>query len=423
LENGNHDAQEKFCEMFYFFNNSDNLFAYLKSMFSYDIYLYLKPEIDLKNDRFYMDLITNQLNFLQLLTEDHNTKLQLYLREQAKNKVSYNFITIIVDYMNMLFSKMNIIYEQNSLNIYFTHLYYQRFLSCLETLCEFLQGPCEKNQETLINSKIIEIFDKILRETEFKDVRSGKSDNLGKLDYLENIEYENIDYNETESEDEEAPKKFVQDKLFDKLSELEKSTLIYKIWLVLLAIIEGRKYKDEITKKIMRDFDYRLIYDKLTEIHLRIKKIYKNKILFFLYSQDLGPEDQDKIVVESGFNLYIFLSSLYTYETNEDSEFKRYFDFFDKEFDNNRHNLIDKNIINTKKAMLFFKQNCLRIEILKEDQIQRVYFPKLNFFKNLTYEMVREFRDTSNQTSAQTKLNGILSEYEPMYETLKQLYE
>jgi hypothetical protein len=188
-----------------------------------------------------------------------------------------------------------------------------------------------------------------------------------------------------------------------------------------LATIEGRRNKDEITKKIMRDFDYRLIYDKMTEIHHKIRSIYKGDLNFFLFSEEQNSEIMNKIVVESGFNLYVFLSTLYNYETNEDSEFKRFYDSIKPESET-KFSIYEKNIIYIKKAMIFYKENCLRIEISKDDLIQTVYFPRLNFFKNLTPEMVKAFRDRSNQTSAQTKLNAILTEKDNMYATLKQLH-
>src|SRR6185295_5724881 len=81
------------------------------------------------------------------------------------------------------------------------------------------------------------------------------------------------------------------------------------------------------------------------------------------------------------------------------------------------------NFLSIKKAMGFYKENCLRIEILKDGQIQTVYFPKLNFFKNVTSNMIRLFREKANRTSIQTKLNSLLSVKEDMFLTLKQLYE
>ena len=476
LAGGNKEAQEKFYELFDLFENSENLFFYLKQSFNKDIFIYLKGGTDRKQskkDIFYSELMKDELKFLQNLTENHFVKLQNYIREQTSNKVSYNFVSIIVEYMNMLLSKMSQIDDQNKLNKKTTSLYYNRLLSCLETLCEFLQGPCKKNQETLVRSKVIEIFDKILRETECADLNSddmmtNDDENLQKKlsDHLLPDEDDDDDYRDvksiatikTKKEAEitrfttmnskvffttsnnfetlpgrtNSKKKKKNSSLFYLLNDYEKSMLIYKIGLVLLAAIEGRKTKDDIIQKLLRDFDLKLFYKKLTELYVKIKEIYKNQPEYFLYSlpddEDQGENDgKKKFVVESGFNLYVFLSSLYEIET-EETEFKKLFQKILKQ-----SNIFGANVSlenrglfsyfgKFKKAIQYFKENCLKIEIYKDEEIQTVYFPKLNFFKNLSYEMLKNFREHANITSVQTKLVSLLSVKEDMYRNLKQLY-
>ena len=99
------------------------------------------PKIkNMKMDNLHTELIIELLYFLHLLTENHNSNLQNYLREQVNNKVSFNFIQIITNYMEELLSKMNtLILDEGYLTKETTLLYYKRFISCLETLCEFLQ--------------------------------------------------------------------------------------------------------------------------------------------------------------------------------------------------------------------------------------------------------------------------------------------
>ena len=65
----------------------------------------------------------------------------------------------------MLLCKLSNIYENSQeFTEYFINLYFERLLSLLDTICEFLQGPCQKNQEYLISTKIIESFDKFLEK-------------------------------------------------------------------------------------------------------------------------------------------------------------------------------------------------------------------------------------------------------------------
>ena len=270
-------------------------------MFEYDIYQNLQNDISKKSpkkDFDYLNTIVALLKFLQLLTENHYTNLQEFMREQASNRLSYNFINILSDYMSMLLGKLGNIFETGQIMTkYTTELYYKRILSVLQTLCKFLQGPCKINQETLINSKIIELFDKILRETELipsdeslsilnkennyeneiikekeKVKEKEKENDLEKNNNDDNDEHEeeNENFNNNKQINQnlnEQQKNFQQYKLFYLLSNFQKSLLIYKISVVCLAIIEGRKTKDNVMQKILRDLDYKLIYDKINEIY------------------------------------------------------------------------------------------------------------------------------------------------------------
>ncbi len=115
----------------------------MKQLFSNDIYLFLKNDSKLKarhKDMIYTELIIQLLKFLELLTKNHNLNLQNYLREQLNNKVSYNFIKIIMNYMEELINRLNtFLREENCLGREITKIYYLRIIACLETLCEFLQ--------------------------------------------------------------------------------------------------------------------------------------------------------------------------------------------------------------------------------------------------------------------------------------------
>ena len=197
--------------------------------------------------------------------------------------------------------------------------------------------------------------------------------------------------------------------------------LIYKIGLILLAIIEGRQQKDEVTKKILRDFDYKIIYEKLSEIYKMIRETYKSDLdtEFFLFTHGISKntdELKDKIIIESGFNLYIFLRSLLSLEDNE-SEFFRLFKENSEGFIGDAD--LENERVLIKSAMKYYDLNCLNIEILKDNKVQRVYFPKLNYFKNLTDIMINNFKESADRTSIQTKLNAFLAEKDNLYDKIK----
>jgi len=197
------------------------------------------------------------------------------------------------------------IYENNQeFTEYFINLYYERFLSCLDTIIEFLQGPCLKNQEYLISTKIIESFDKILGEiiispevytvqVEQKNEFDSNKKETQTVDFETTFGVERhksmgltaiIDGEETTNiirkDDDKKKDNPNQNKLFSKLSNYQKSLFIFKISLVFLSIIEGRKTKDDVIKKILRDFNYELIFKKSLEIYLKLEKECE---FFFIY--------------------------------------------------------------------------------------------------------------------------------------------
>ena len=450
LEGGNTEVQKKFTQLFQTLPNSDNFFYYIKEyLIKIDIFGNLKnsssivePKIDMEN----LNIIKDLLRFLQLLAENHNITLQNYLRDQtsSSNRLSYNFVNILVEYLSMLLGKLSNMHENSQeFTEYFINLYYQRLLSLLDTICEFLQGPCEKNQEYLISTKIIELFNKILGEIivepsfyeSNKENKSGFSNSKKETETMElsslGEEYYKTgrldafiggEDTKTTKRIDTSKKKPIQNKLFTKLTNYEKSLLIFKISLVFLSIIEGRKTKDNVIIKILRDFDYKLIFLKSVEIFMKIK----NNRKFFLYIEDNCKdinenELKNEIVSEAGFNLYFLIQNLLSFE-NEETEFKKYAVFMKQD------NKLSKEQIEAyehydqlKEAMNFYSINSLSIEILKDDIVFKVYCPKLPFFNGFDEKIRKNFDDNAKRTTLQTKLISLMNEKDKIYQKIKQL--
>ena len=447
LEGGNTDVQKKFTQLFQSLPNSDNFFCYINEFLNKDIFKYLKnsssivePKIDMEN----LTIIKDILRFLQLLAENHNIILQNFLRDQTTNRLSYNFVNILVEYLSMLLGKLSNINENSQeFSEYFINLYFQRFLSVLDTICEFLQGPCEKNQEFLISTKIIESFDKILGEIILnpKLYVTGKKE--GELDNAKREETSELlsttlgyDYRKTSrlegfigGEETRTTRKIdikkkhpFENKLFAKLTDYEKSLLIFKISLVFLSIIEGRKTKDNVIKKVLRDFDYKLIFQKSVDIYLKLK----DNLKFFLYIDDniqnIEKGELDHLIVaEAGFNLYFLIQSLLSFE-NEDTEFKKYCIFLNPENKLSKEQIeLYDHYNELKEAMNFYSNNSLSIEISKEGVVFKVYCPKLPFFNGFDEKLRKNFEDTAKRTSNPTKLMSLMNEKDKIYQKIKQL--
>eukprot|EP00753_Platysulcus_tardus_P010959 PLAT3172.1.p1 GENE.PLAT3172.1~~PLAT3172.1.p1 ORF type:complete len:3198 (-),score=1828.26 PLAT3172.1:113-9706(-) len=90
------------------------------------------------------------LRFLQLLCEGHNTRVQKLLSVQAHaTKRSYNLVTETLEYLKALerhVSASNIVVAKQT----------------LDTLIEFVQGPCELNQRSLLDAKVLDVAKRLL---------------------------------------------------------------------------------------------------------------------------------------------------------------------------------------------------------------------------------------------------------------------
>ena len=357
-------------------------------------------------------------------------------------------MNILVEYLSMLLGKLSNIFENGQeFSEYFINLYYERFLSCLDTIIEFLQGPCLKNQEYLISTKIIESFDKILgeiiiypglnktqneeknefggnkRETTTVDLGTTfgkeKFKSLGLTALINGEETDNINKKNIPDKRQIDPE---ENKLFSKLTDYQKSLFIFKISLVYLSIIEGRKTKDDVIKKILRDFNYELIFSKSLEIFMKLEK----ECEFFLYIDEncskYSEEDlQKKIVSEAGFNLYFLIQNLLSFE-KEDTEFQKYASFMKKDNRLSKEQIESyNNYILLKRAMDYYTNNSVSIEILKDDIVFKVYCPKLSFFDGFDENNKKNFEDNAKRTSLQTKLMSLMNEKDKIYHKIKQL--
>ena len=448
LQGGNKEIQKKFIQLFQLLPNSDNFFKNIYQSFNKDIFYNLNDDPfieEISKDNKNLKIINDKLRFLQLLTENHNLFLQNYLREQKNNRISYNFINILIEYLSMLLEKLgNLNDKYKNLPSYYIELYYKRLLFLLDTISEFLQGPCKQNQENLINTKVVELFNKIMDETciindnENQEAEINNEDNYfeqntvfilsNRKNNLDTFFSDNITYTGTTLEEDLFPEEYnlPQNKIFSSLSDFNKSMLLFKISLVLLSIIEGRKKKDSVIKKILRDINYKLVFQKCGEIYTKLK----NEMYFFLFTEQNMKEIEnleDKVVSEAGFNLYFLMENLVSLE-NEETELKVNSSFIlecEKNYDKLQKEKLQEIFTNAEtiqEAIHFYSENSLSIEILKEDEIFKVYCPKLQFFNSFDDKMKKELDDDADRTSVQSKLTYLINKKEQLYMTLKQTY-
>mmetsp|Transcript_5319 Transcript_5319/g.4510 ORF Transcript_5319/g.4510 Transcript_5319/m.4510 type:complete len:150 (-) Transcript_5319:2389-2838(-) len=94
-------------------------------------------------------IVENLLRFLQLFTEGHNLDLQNYLRYQTNSRNRYDLVEAVIDLLRIYYSNL---VEEN----------YDNIIKCLDTLTEFVQGPCPENQVALIDGKFFDVAYELL---------------------------------------------------------------------------------------------------------------------------------------------------------------------------------------------------------------------------------------------------------------------
>lgn len=87
------------------------------------------------------------LRLLQLFCEGHNLHLQKYLSFQENSKINYNLVALTMESLDVLS-----ISNQNFITI----------SQCLDSMTEYMQGPCEINQEKIANGKFLQYAVEIL---------------------------------------------------------------------------------------------------------------------------------------------------------------------------------------------------------------------------------------------------------------------
>ena len=161
LDGGNTEVQMGFYSIFKSDINSENFFYTMYNLLSSEIArngkkisstqkaencIHSLEYVD-QQSQFKLSMI---LRLMQLFAENHNSDLQAYFREQTNSKNNYNMISLMVKLAETLATNL-------------TEEKYLILLQCMDTLTEFIQGPCLENQVALANNRYIEMASNVLQ--------------------------------------------------------------------------------------------------------------------------------------------------------------------------------------------------------------------------------------------------------------------
>lgn len=325
LKKGNDNIQESFYKNFIKKSENELCFKYIYNLISFKIEsimtnktlilnkLKLKQSIFNSESKFILFQDLNQqtdsklMQFLQLLCENHNNKLQTYLRTQHNYRKKYDLINLTNQYLHVLFLNFD------------NHLF-ESIVKCFDLIIEFVQGPCWENQTSIINSKIMITLNDILN-------LYLRVDSIGN----EMINYSDDLINFSDSN---------QSVL--KMNPCQISVITYKTSILLLALIEARTKDDIIYEQIILSIKLdviRNVYQKIFfqlasklittldigKVILRLRDMNKCDDVID-YCTDLNENELEEIsineylIIETGFNLYFAEQYFKDYENNKKVE-------------------------------------------------------------------------------------------------------
>lgn len=479
LKKGNLNSQEAFFNMFTMKNKFEPVFNFMLDLISNKMNYILsnkskilrhkKKKISFENKIFFnnseLSLDSKILQFLQLLCENHNRKLQLFLHSQTNFRKSYDLVSQTQHYLTILFN-------------HFEPFLFEPLMKCFDLLIEFIQGPCLENQLALINSKLLITINDILKyyilceNTElcksFPDVTSFKI-----YDKKSSINSNGLMSDEIDSHIENN---------FEKMSTQQISLLTFKSSILLLALVENRTKEDSIYAKVKAIVKPEVLQTVCSKIYFEYLKTliesnelddYVLRLSYFNKAEDVEEDSkgvvfkatslakreptpvQDYLILETGFFLYFLILYFkdYDYELlgKEDESItktgvlesvKEYFknSIFDSlitffyelfiailktlssligliifVFTLGRvrmFNLLRKLLKHTKytdeHCWKFYRKYTESIELLRDDKVYKIYFYLLPYCISLNkFEKIR-FLEGIDRTNSKTKLMDII---------------
>ena len=419
-------------------------------------------------DEYGGELDENILEFLQLLCENHNKKLQLYLHKQKNFRKDYDLVTDTQHYLNILFNN-------------FEPFLFKSLCRCFDLLIEMIQGPCFESQLLLINSKLLVTINDLL-----KYYLISETDKLNEIFPGVNIfkegEYVNRNNNKDKEQDDDFNENTSFKRNFSKMTTKQISLLTYKATILLQALVDSRNKFDPLYGNMMNIISIDTLKNLFTKVYFEhlvlISKTnetndYLIRLDDFNRAGNVEEEIEDEfdqkhekiqkssdpeeyLILETGFYAY-FLYRYYedynsTFNNDENKKVKESSKlesfisflkniFFIYELFNfiyqffyailkticlliglfmklvtlgrvEKFNIL--RLIFSRKnyrdeyAMKFYEEITASIEVLKEENVYIIYFFKLPFCNGLNKFEKRLFLENIDRSNPQSKLMDIM---------------
>eukprot|EP01080_Neovahlkampfia_damariscottae_P000959 gene959-9866_t len=338
-----------------------------------------------------VDYIQTLLRFLQLLCEGHNLENQKYLNIQPEAQKSVNLIDETLAFTLRL-------------KKYIDHTNVDVAVQAFDTLTEYVQGPCVENQILLNQSSLYEMANDILENdyTTFDEDDSNKKrdKNYIRLDPLLNQKEKQYIFNIIEKlEEENGGTKILRHLDMIKL----KSTLLTTLISVasegkITEILDSMKtylHIETISENIKELLSHTHNSDKLLK---KIKYELKDHQLYdFEGFSETNPNEMLKEILDEErelcFQYYILLNIL----ADSDSP------------DGSTRKILNK-LEDETEGIQQIVSGTGRIEVVRNDKLERVYFRIPEITKHLSQKEKNEFVENCPRDRPQDKVSALLNE-------------
>ena len=409
------------------------------------------------------------LEFLQLLCENHNQNLQLYLHKQGNFRKDYDLVTDTQHYLNILFNN-------------FEPFLFNSLCRCFDLLIEMVQGPCFDLQLLLINSKLLVTINDLLKYYLISETDKLR-EQFPHVSIFWQSEYGDMKINSKDKEQEDDFKESTSfKKNFSKMTTKQISLLTYKATILLQALVDSRNKFDPLYGNMMNIIDKETLKKLFTKIYFEHLALLSktNEIDDYLIRLDdfnkagsieeeiedefdikqekikKSSDPEEYLILETGFYAY-FLWRYYqdynsTFYNNEEikqtkpSKFESFKQFLKSIFFiyelfhfiyqfffallkticlcigliiklvtlgkvekfNILRLIFNRKIYMDDYAMKFYEEITASIEVLKDESVYIIYFFKLPFCNGLNKFEKQLFLENIDRSNPQSKLMDIM---------------
>ncbi|EGR33562.1 MIR domain protein [Ichthyophthirius multifiliis] len=257
----------------------------------------------------------------------------------------------------------------------------------------------------------------------------------------------------------------------------EIARLKYKCLITVVSLLECNDSRSDFIMRIMRIIPVKVLTENLTKIYQLYQKYTKddyNDDLFNTMDKDIEEgdhiEEKQSLIIENGFHLYTLIKLYISNKEfddlldDNDEDMNAILDEFKQEDDGilqsifNKDNLfgnmaklgigfkddkqeemyklkqkqdkklliknvqkiiIFKYLYKLKQALQFFKQKTCQIEIIRDGELQTIYFPKLPLCFTLADEVKDDFNNQVDRSSTKAKITCLMNQSDRIIRIMK----